>query len=588
MTFDPISFLATKCAELVATHGWKAQKEYRAKGQSLKTYPKTLRNTYGELKIQGLSGCNSIDPLDMFVDRTGVEYLNIDLLEEDRLDDEYSNIDPLEEEQLDDESKKSKSVLDILNNHQRLVILGEPGSGKSTLIQYLALNWAKWWEEKERDRLWGQRSTIESYIKLLEGKKDKQFPIIIELGEYARYRKDGESFREFWYSDLASDQKFDKDNITELNNENILVIFDGLNEIEDRRLYSHIIRKIKTFASKNGKTRIVVTCREINDDNRALKHVGFSHFKLEDFDNSQQDEFIHKWVTKRKEKSAKKKPEKKQPKKEDDPHETHMEKKERIIKENEEKITKEKERLSRETQRFTSIAGKPQLLMIMLGILDTQDSLPNEKELYALLLRTLLDSFNENGIDRRERQIILGLIAYKMQFDSHDLNLKGNSIEYESLRQLLINHLDSRKFIDPRSVAVKIIEELKSARFINCVSKNLDSEDIYSFVNPKLLTYFCAKEVKRKFKISSSTKPNNSFEIVLHDIFRDYCRDEDRHESLRLICGVLDKEPALKLVSLLMNLSVDRVDYLDEKNLATKAAIQHLWLARECITEIKD
>jgi hypothetical protein len=57
---------------------------------------------------------------------------------------------------------------------------------------------------------------------------------------------------------------------------------------------------------------------------------------------------------------------------------------------------------------------------------------------------------------------------------------------------------------------------------------------------------------------------------TLDGIFRDDCWNKNRHESLRLICGILDAKFALELVSRLMSLSVDRVDYLDDKNLATK------------------
>jgi HEAT repeats len=302
-----------------------------------------------------------------------------------------------------------------------------------------------------------------------------------------------------------------------------------------------------------------------------FESANFWHFKLENFDDSQRREFIDNWcnLVVKKDKINKKRRSNKS-----------LRKKQNIQQKNKQEGDKEKEQLKKrllgEINKFTSISDKPQFLMMMLGILDAQDSLPSEQELYAHLSRMLLASSNENGIDRREKQVILGLIAYQMQFGSHAL-YEGNSIDYESLKQLLISYLEDRKFKDPRSIAVQIIEELEFYHFITCVSKKLDSEDNYNFANPKFLAYFCAREVKRQcFALSS-----------IELIFSRYWHYENRHKSLRLICGALDEKSALQLVLFLITLSVKRVDHL-EKNIATKVAIQHLWLARECLAEIKD
>jgi HEAT repeats len=571
--------------------GMKSGADYIAKSHSLKTYPRNLQHRYGKLTIQGLKGCNSIDLLDIFVEQNAIEVFDVGQSDEyqknSNQESQQENNDESQKQDSQQEnnfawSQQSESVLNILKKeeHRCVVILGDPGSGKSTLVRYLALDWARW-ANKELKQFGGHKMTIDSYLEpylaiIGQGKTPKQFPILIELGEYIKNRKEGESFREYWYRGVAADRKLEKEKLTELNNKNILVIFDGLNEIEDRRLYRDTIHRIIQFANHHHLTKIVVTSREDNvlfeEDNR-LFNATFSHFKLENFNDSQRKYFVDRWcnlITKKDKVNKKRRSNKSSHKKENIQQEPN--KKE----DRKEKREDRKKQLLREINRFTSISDRPQFLMMMVGILDDQDSLPSEQELYARLLRMLLASSNENEVDRREKQAILGLIAYKMQFGSPELD--GNSIDDEPLKQLLISHLDRQKFQDPRSIAVKTIEELESDRFIT-VTQTFDSKDTYSFVNPKFLAYFCAREVKRQFKISLS--------INLENIFIRYWGQDSRHESLRLICGILDVKIALKLVTLLMNQLVDRADCVD-KNFATKSAIEHLWLARECLAEIKD
>jgi HEAT repeats len=575
MSFDSIGKVFSKVADKATEFADPADKafkaadkakkfadDYQARSHSQKTYPQNLQHRYGKLTIPGLSGCNSIDLLDMFVDLHAIEKYDIGQPEQEV---NNGNSEP---------EAKSESALGVLRKqeHRCVVILGGQGSGKSTLVRYLALDWARW-AEQELKRWGGQKMTIDSYLEaslglIGQGKTPKQFPILIELREYINNRIHvGESFREFWHRGIASDRKLSKEKLTELNNKNISVIFDGLNEIGDPRLYSDTVRKIIEFATIHPLTKIIVTSREIHHDGISFENANFWHFKLEDFDDLQTREIVDNWcsLTTRKDKSDKKRRSKETSQKTGGQKEEHqIERKKR------------KQRLLEKINKFPSISVNPQFLMMTVGILDDNDDLPTEKELYDRLSQMLLASSSGNGIDGREKQVILGRIAYEMQFGSPKLD--GKSIDYESLKQLLISHLDLKKIKDPNAIAVQTIGELERDRFIICVVEKFDSEDIYNFVNPKFLAYFCAKEVKIKSK-TSPLQPSY--------IFKDYWQKENRHESLRSICGALDPKPALELVSFLMDRKVDRVDWV-EKSFATKEAIQHLCLARECLEEIKN
>ncbi|NEQ67679.1 MAG: NACHT domain-containing protein, partial [Symploca sp. SIO2D2] len=73
--------------------------------------------------------------------------------------------------------KPIRPILDVINeiwqydSYRYLVILGDPGSGKSILLQYLALNWA--------------RSPLDNVIEL-------PIPLLIELRTYSRDRNSGD------------------------------------------------------------------------------------------------------------------------------------------------------------------------------------------------------------------------------------------------------------------------------------------------------------------------------------------------------------------------------------------------------------
>jgi predicted NACHT family NTPase len=132
--FDPISAL-NKVRKYVG--------EYLAKSHSLKTYPRNLQHRYGKLTIQGLKGCNSIDLLDIFVEQNATEVFDVGQSDECQEDDNQGSQEEDDNQEFQkndnsDWSKKSESVLNILReeNYRCVVIVGDPGSGKSTLVRY--------------------------------------------------------------------------------------------------------------------------------------------------------------------------------------------------------------------------------------------------------------------------------------------------------------------------------------------------------------------------------------------------------------------------------------------------------------------
>ncbi len=537
-------------------------RHYQATDRATDSYPESLEERYGNLDLSGLDVRKPIKLRDIFFEQNVREDLNFqqpELFDSDEADDKSKKN---EEDRPLNFDRSSEPVTKVLKENCRCaVILGGPGSGKSTLMQYLALDWAK----KQTGK-----STLVQYSPWdWTAEHAKQFPILIELGAYAKDRMPAESLLEFWYRGLGAVWKFDANRLeASFKTEPHLVMFDGLDEVangaasplENRQLYRDILNKIIDFAEQYPAAQIIVTSRLGGYNPERLRNAKFRHFILQDLSRFQIVEFIDKWS--------------------------------KLIFEKDTDRQQLKDRLNQAFEDSTAIqnlANNPQILTMMAIILSHHGSLPSEGELYYLASRVRLNDTDHrerlDAIDRQEKEAILGLIAYEMQFGIYGLG--GNSIDDESLKDLLTSYLHLKMFKDPRSMAMRTIEQLQSDNFLLYVpaisrTENPDG-DTYSFVHRKFLGYFCAVEIAKRFKSGQFL----TFERLRDNIFGQYWRSENRLRSLRLICGLLEPEPAGKLTEFLIDQKVNRVDYLDREDRATPEAFRHLQLAGECLANVR-
>jgi predicted NACHT family NTPase len=184
------------------------------------------------------------------------------------------------------ERKAPRRVIEVLTEGaaQRIVLLGDPGAGKSTLARYLALS----------------LTTIDGDERLASLRH--HLPLLIELRTFAGLHTKGEckTFLEFLdrlgkTEGLGVDQETLDAYLTE--DGRALVIFDGLDEVFDPQERDTIARQIAGFATRYPKTRLLVTSRIIGYRRSILTDANFIHHTLQDLNEDQINEFLTTWYS---------------------------------------------------------------------------------------------------------------------------------------------------------------------------------------------------------------------------------------------------------------------------------------------------
>ncbi|MCC5608176.1 HEAT repeat domain-containing protein [Nostoc sp. CHAB 5834] len=427
-----------------------------------------------------------------------------------------------------------RSVLDVVNKKQDykyIVILGDPGSGKSTFLQFLALNWAE--------------SPLDNVISL-------PIPLLIELRTYMRRREDKEcnNFLEFFHKCSGaiahlSQLELDK----QLKAGNALVMFDGLDEVFDPGKREDVITDIHRFTNDYPDVQVIVTSRIISYKPQRLLNAEFRHFILQDLDSEQIQDFIYRW------------------------HEL-------TFTDAVDKVRK-RERLQRgiaASKSIAELAGNP-LLLTMMAILNRNQELPRDRAtLYDQASRVLLHQWDveralmedkrldPKTLDYKDKQAMLRQVAYLMQ--TGEKGLAGNLINENDLVKVLTDYLKTIEFDKPREAARVMINQLRTRNFMLCFL----GADYYAFVHRTFLEYFCAWEFVWQFKETQTL----TIEELKNEVFGKHWQDESWHEVLLLIAGMIEPRFVGEILDYLM-----AQDGEEEK-------FVNLFLAAKCLVEVRN
>jgi len=196
---------------------------------------------------------------------------------------------------LEERETRPLGVLEATISNRRLVILGDPGSGKSTFVSYLAFCLAAQ----------GLGMEIERQIRLpgWPAKERGAIPICVTLRDFARCQPQGTRAGEpchlwdFLAGRLqAQNLAFAAEPLHQaLEQGSAIVLLDGLDEIPTKAQRTFVRDAVVAFAGRYPRSRAVVTCRTLSYQDAAWRLEGVPAFELAPFDEERIDRFIGAW-----------------------------------------------------------------------------------------------------------------------------------------------------------------------------------------------------------------------------------------------------------------------------------------------------
>jgi len=230
--------------------------------KSVQEYDSYIKNKFKYIELRGFSPKISGKEVQMELDDIFVP-LAID---------KQSKIVPNIFESSENDSKTTLKSIEILN-HRALVILGDPGSGKSTLQKYLATEIA------------GLRKS-EHVLKNI-------IPVFFRLADFSDfYKKNRKSIYEFITNHLDNQyQHIYKENF---EYSNMLILMDGLDEITETPLRLKVTEQVMDLIARYPNNRYIVTSRVVGYQESKLGGT-FVHYKLMPFTKEEIKIFTNQW-----------------------------------------------------------------------------------------------------------------------------------------------------------------------------------------------------------------------------------------------------------------------------------------------------
>lgn len=381
---------------------------------------------------------------------------------------------------LSDNSQTNDGIC-IANQHQYLVILGQPGAGKSTFLKRIGLAALQRTENSSQQQIQSNLINLNPAQKLLkQGNVSPSeelyshclFPVLIELKDFNNDKVDLIT-RISAELDICGFKEPDIITKTLLEKGGMLILLDGLDEVSERH-FNTAVEQIKKFASKYKLNRFIISCRTAAYNSYFNK---FTIVKMADFDDEQIQQFIKNWFCKERSLSL-------------SVSEVCWQQLNRI-----------------DNQATKELAHTPLLLTFLCIVYEATRALPkNRSALYTDVLDIILRGWSiEKGIYQstdaenlsiEHKKMLLAEIAYE-QFNQNQLFFSTRDVinkidDYVKENINIIKYLDSKKVLESIKIQQGILVERSSS--------------ILSFSHLTLQEYLAAQYIVDNYLINNLVK----------------------------------------------------------------------------------
>lgn len=200
-------------------------------------------------------------------------------------------------DEIDDPKSKPLPALTAAVKHQKLIFLGDPGSGKTTLINYISHGLAANGLEKT--------SSNKNFLPGWPEKEKSLLPVQIILRDFVRGLLEKLPSPDPCYLFDFINDRLKANNQSEaqpplkkaLENGDAIVLLDGLDEVPTKAQRSFVRDAVEKFAGRYENCRFVVTCRTLSYEDPAWRLAGFPSYELAPFNEEQINKFISAWYT---------------------------------------------------------------------------------------------------------------------------------------------------------------------------------------------------------------------------------------------------------------------------------------------------
>ena len=233
--------------------------------QASKQYILNYQKRYNRLRVLGMSQSVNLDDI----------YTEVQCLQTDDILN-FESVTALEKNyrqngsrRLTNEKSARRNGMTIANQYAHLMILGQPGAGKSTFLRKIGL-------EALKDKS-GQ----------VEG---EYIPALLELKQFITDKVDIYDIiqQEFISCQLPMAKEFTNQ---VLRQGKLLLLLDGLDEVSNKN-FELVIDGIQNFVKQYKQNKFVISCRTAA---YRQKFNNFKEFIIADFDDQQIQQFINNW-----------------------------------------------------------------------------------------------------------------------------------------------------------------------------------------------------------------------------------------------------------------------------------------------------